>query len=404
MHDPAVKVVALYFPQLHAIPENDRWWGQGFTDWVNVKRAQPLFGGHRQPRVPLGRDYYDQSDPKVIRRQVALAREHGVSAFCHYHYWFNGKQLLETPTNLLMGMKDLDIEFCLSWANETWSRRWDGQDHQILIHQTHPPTKEAWGRHFNYLIKAWTDRRALRIGGRPLFLIYRPDKVHEIGNMLEYWRERAREYGIDDMFFMGVVQYKVPQWETLRHLDAVFLFQPFVATFNIWDELPPPKWKKPADRVLRHVPPSVKARLQDVVDRAKAPFQGPKHIDYDEVWQRIIDYKIDRAITTYEGAFVDWDNTARYGKRAKIWTGASPERFEHWMRRLVHKVSARPRDERLVFINAWNEWAEGTYLEPCEEFGHGYLQALKRVVDESAHVEPALRVVEPRATLRSVVE
>lgn len=389
MNNRALKIVALYFPQLHAIPENDRWWGRGFTDWNNVRRAQPLFAGHRQPRVPHGHDYYDQSDPKVIRRQVAMAKEHGISAFCHYHYWFNGKQLLETPTNLLMGMPELDIQFCLSWANETWSRRWDGQDDQILIQQKHPPTKRAWGHHFEYLIKAWTDRRALRIDDRPLFLIYRPERIPQLGNMLDYWRERARGYGIEDMHFMSVVQNKVPHWETLRHFDSVFLFQPFVAMFDLADDNPPPFWKPRLDRLLYRVPRFLKVRAQARIDEWK----GPTQIDYDAVWQRIIDFKAERAITTYEGAYVDWDNTARYGRRAKIYAGASPQRFEHWMEQLANKVSARPREERLIFVNAWNEWAEGAYLEPDMEHGLAYLQAIKRVVEKPSSVLP-IRSVE----------
>jgi lipopolysaccharide biosynthesis protein len=397
--DHGVKIVSLYFPQLHAIPENDAWWGKGFTDWVNVEKARPLFAGHRQPRVPLGHDYYDQSQAKVIRRQVALAREHGVHAFCHYHYWFDGHQMLETPTNLLMSMKDLDIQFCLSWANETWSRRWDGQDHHILALQTHPPTKESWGRHFDYLINAWTDPRALRIGDKPLFLIYRPEKIPEIRNMLDYWRERARKHGIDDMFFMGVVQYRVPQWEILRHLDAMFLFQPFVSTSDIWDRSPPPAgFERHLAPVLRRLPRPWALRAQEMIDTMREPMT----IDYDRVWQNIIDYKLDRAITVYEGAFVDWDNTARYGRRARIYVGASPQRFEHWMGKLVDKVAKRPPDERLIFINAWNEWAESAYLEPCEEFQYGYLEALKRVVEGRA-AQRRVRAVEAM-TLRSVAE
>jgi lipopolysaccharide biosynthesis protein len=381
-----VKLVALYFPQLHRIPENDKWWGPGFTDWVNVKRAKPLYPGHRQPRVPLDHDYYDQSDPKVIRRQVAMAREHGISAFCHYHYWFNGKQLLETPTNLLMSMKDLDIEFCLSWANETWSRRWDGQDDRVLQLQTHPPTKEAWGRHFDYLIKAWTDPRALRINGKPVFLIYRPDKVQELGNMLDYWRERARAYDLDDLYFIGVVQYQLPPWKTLRHLDAAFMFQPFVSWFSLLEDEPAPLWRRhfsgAYQAAMKHVPVKLKAPILAMLEKR----QGPTQISYEDVWQRIIDYKPERAVTTFEGAFVDWDNTARYGERAKIYTGANPERFQHWMGQLVDKVSRRPPDERIVFINAWNEWAEGAYLEPDTEMKDGYLRALKQVMQSTPHL------------------
>jgi hypothetical protein len=375
-----VKVVAIYFPQLHAIPENDAWWGKGFTDWVNVERARPLYRGHNQPRVPLGGVYYDQSEPAVIRRQVAMAREYGVGAFCHYHYWFDGKQLLETPTDLFLGMKDLDMEFCLSWANESWSRRWDGQEHLVLQAQTHPPTKEAWGRHFDYLIKAWTDRRALRIDGRPLFLIYRSERIPELGNMLDYWRERARKHGIDGLYFMTVVQHLMPPTDTLRHFDALFLFQPFVSYFGLRDATPPTPWKHWSRLALARVPSRYRLRAQTLLERC----EGPTLTSYDRVWQRIIASKVEAPIRAYEGAFVDWDNTARYGRRATIYHGASPARFQHWMTKLVAKVGQRPVGERLIFLNAWNEWAEGAHLEPDEKSRFGYLEALRSALATAA--------------------
>jgi hypothetical protein len=387
-----VRLIAIYFPQLHRIPENDRWWGQGFTDWVNVRRARPLFPGHYQPRVP--RDgYYDQSDPRVIRRQVEQAREYGVSGFCHYHYWFEGKQLLETPTNLFLGMKDLDIGFCLSWANETWSRRWDGQEHQILQLQTHTPSVAAWGRHFDYLIKAWTDPRALRIDGKPIFMIYRPDKIEKPGEMFDYWQSRARAHGLDGLYFIAVSQYKTPPWETLRHFDALFRFQPAVATTAL-AEANPPFYKRHFARLRALVPRPLAIRLQSAIDS----MNQPRLLEYDDVWRKIIEQPADRALTVLEGAFVDWDNTARYGKRATIYRGADPERFQYWLERLVDKVRANNRPEtRLVFINAWNEWAESAYLEPDEAYGHRYLMAVRNVATrEGARIARAgvLRAVD----------
>src|SRR6185312_13275619 len=373
-----VRFIAIYFPQLHTIPENDRWWGPGFTDWVNVKRARPLFPGHYQPRVPKD-GYYDQSDRRVIRRQVEMAREYGISGFCHYHYWFEGKQLLETPTNLFLGMKDLDISFCLSWANETWSRRWDGQEHQILQLQTHTPSVAAWGRHFDYLIKAWTDPRALRIDGKPIFMIYRPDKLEQPGEMFDYWQSRAREHGLDGLYFVAVSQYKTPAWETLRHFDALFRFQPAVATV-VLAEANPPFYKRHFAPLRAMVPRGLAIRLQSAIDRLHQPHQ----LDYDEVWQKIIEQPVDRALTTLEGAFVDWDNNARYGKRATIYRGAQPERFQHWLERLADKVRANNRpDTRLVFINAWNEWAESAYLEPDVDYGNRYLMAVRNVASRA---------------------
>ena len=197
-----IKLIAMYFPQLHAIPENDEWWGKDFTDWINVKAAKPQFEGHYQPRVPLNSNYYDQSQLETLRWQIDLAKSHGVYGFCHYHYWFDGKQLLETPTNLMLANKDLDMPFCLSWANETWSKRWDGRDHDILIKQTHPPLKQRWKLHFDYLIRAWRDERAICVDGKPVFIIYRPHNIPEIENMLEYWRELAVEHSLKGLYFI----------------------------------------------------------------------------------------------------------------------------------------------------------------------------------------------------------
>ncbi|HWE26408.1 MAG TPA: glycoside hydrolase family 99-like domain-containing protein [Polyangia bacterium] len=371
-----VKVAAIYFPQLHAIPENDRWWGPGFTDWTNVQRARPLFAGHHQPRVPRG-GYYDQSRPETIRRQVAQAKEYGVSAFCHYHYWFDGKQLLETPTNLFLEMKDLDVELCLSWANETWSRRWDGQDHHVLQLQTHPPTVASWGRHFDYLIRAWSDPRALKVDGKPIFLIYRPDKLVRPGELFDYWQTRARAHGLDGLYFVAVQQWAPLPWDTLRHFDALFRFQPFVATEAL-SEAHPPFYKRHLPRLRAAIPRPLAMRLQALID----DWQGPKLLDYDRVWRQIIAQPVDRALTTFEGAFVDWDNTARFGQHATIYRGASCDRFQHWLQQLCDKVAARNRDDaRIVFVNAWNEWAEGAYLEPDEREGDGYLRAIRAVVD-----------------------
>ena len=271
-----------------------------------------------------------------------MAREYGISGFCHYHYWFEGKQLLETPTNLFLGMKDLDLSFCLSWANETWSRRWDGQEHQILQLQTHTPSVAAWGRHFDYLIKAWTDPRALRIDGKPIFMIYRPDKIEKPGEMFDYWQSRARaNMGSTGSFFVAVSQYKTPAWEVLRHYDAVFRFQPAVATVALADA-DPPFYKRHFSRLRAMIPRPLAIRMQSAIYR----LHQPRLIEYDEVWRKIVEQPIDRALTTLEGAFVDWDNTARYGKRATIYQGAEPERFQRWLERLTDKVRAQTGPRR----------------------------------------------------------
>lgn len=376
-----VRPVAMYFPQLHPIPENDEWWGKGFTDWENVRQAKPQTEGHHQPRVPLDQRYYDQSELDTLLWQVDLAREYGIYGFCHYHYWFDGKQLLETPTNLAMENPKLDFPFCLSWANETWSRRWDGQDSQILIQQTHPPEKSSWKRHFDYLIRAWSHKNALRVDDKPVFAIYRPHRIPQIGQMLDYWRELAAQHGIDDLYFIAQKQYEHPLAEQLEGFDAEFQFQPFEAIFSPQYKSPTPSLKQSRlAKVLRALPDSMQDRFREIKYRY---FQSLSFHDYDWVWQHIVEVREHPELTTFPGAFVDWDNTARYKNRATIFRGANPERFEYWFARLVESMPKRNLPENLIFVNAWNEWAEGTYLEPDETNGFRYLEAIKRVLQHA---------------------
>ena len=372
----AVKLVAMYFPQLHAIPENDEWWGEGFTDWVNVMSAMRHYEDHHQPRVPLNKNYYDQSELDTMLWQIDLAKEYGIFGFCHYHYWFDGKQLLETPTNNLLDNKHVDFPFCLSWANETWSRRWDARESHILIQQTHPPAVESWKRHFDYLIRAWTDERAIRVDNKPVFIIYRPHHITEINQMLDFWRESAVKYGLDGLYFIAQKQYEHPLEEALENFDAEFQFQPFESIYSPDFEsgtLKQNKWVQ----LLRALPESVQNHLRNLEYKY---FQRLSFHEYDKVWKHAIKIREHTRLTTYPGAFVDWDNTARYKKRATIFKGASPERFEYWFTQLVKSMPKRNLPENLIFINAWNEWAEGAYMEPDETHGFRYLEAVKNTL------------------------
>lgn len=386
-----VKLIALYFPQFHAIPENDAWWGKGFTDWVNVRKAEPQFRGHYQPRVPLGGRYYDQSRKETLAWQIGLAKEHGIHGFCHYHYWFDGKQLLETPTNMVLESKDLDLPFCLAWANETWSRRWDGRDHHILQEQTHRPDKEIWTRHFEYLFRAWSDERSIRIDGRPVFLVYRAHRITQIGAMFDHWRELAHRRGLPGLYLVSMKQYEFPIPEVLRHFDATMQFQPFEAIYS-------PDFEDPGIETSKAIAPirMLPEKIQDILRALRYKyFSGLTFYDYDKVWKQILKVEREGGIPAFPGAFVDWDNTARYVKRARIFRGASPERFAHWFRQLVEITARRPAPEHFIFLNAWNEWAEGTYLEPDERFGHGYLEAIRDCLAHAAGA-PA-RAPAPRA-------
>ena len=397
-----IKLIAMYFPQLHAIPENDEWWGKGFTDWNNVKSAVPQFEGHNQPRIPKDNNYYDQSNIETIRWQIDLAKKHDIYGFCHYHYWFDGKQLLETPTNLMLENKDIDFPFCLSWANETWSRRWDAQEHHILIQQTHPATKESWKKHYDYLIKAWKDPRAIKVDGKPVFVIYRPLRIEKIDEMLAYWKELAIADGLQGLYFIFQKQFELPKRDCLKSFDATFQFQPFEAIyaqpfsvsesevtyswfyrfFRIWwfvNLFNKMRWL--LSSVLQKVVQLFSDRIQVYLRTIRSKyFQSLTIHDYDEVWHKIVAIRPDETLTTYPGAFVDWDNTARYKNRATLYKGASPQLFEKWFSKLLDSMPRRNLPENFIFLNAWNEWSEGTYLEPDEKFGYQYVEAVKKVL------------------------
>ncbi len=370
------KLIAMYFTQLHAIPENDAWWGQGFTDWENVKSASPQFSGHYQPRIPLAGIYYDQSQLDTLRHQIDLAKQYGVYGFCHYHYWFDGKQLLETPTNLILAHPEIDFPFCLSWANETWSRRWDGHDHLVLIKQTHPPTKESWKKHYDYLITAWKDRRAIKLDGKPVFVIYRPQRIIKIDEMLAYWRELALQDGLPGIYFIFQSQSELPNRSCLNSFDAVFQFQPFEATNS-------PGYSQRSVfysiflQLMRRFPERVQDIFRGIRTRVA---QGLTFHDYETVWREIVKIRPDKRLTTFPGAFVDWDNTSRYKNRATVFNGATPDLFLKWFSKLVKSMPERKLPEDFIFINAWNEWSEGAYLEPDEKFGYKYLEAVRGVL------------------------
>ena len=373
----------MYFPQLHAIPENDAWWGKGFTDWNNVQSASPQYEGHYQPRVPLNNNYYDQSKIETLRWQVGLAKQYGIYGFCHYHYWFDGKQLLETPTNLIMENKDIDFPFCLSWANETWSRRWDARDHHILIQQTHIPTKERWKAHYDYLIKAWKDPRAIKVDGKPVFVIYRPQRIDKIDDMLAYWRDLAIKDGLSGVYFVFQKQYELPNKNCLNSFDALFQFQPFEAVES-------PSFN---EKSIRHLPlfklvRSLPERYQDILRGLKGKFiRKLTFHDYEDAWRQVIEVRPDSKLTTFPGAYVDWDNTSRYKKRATIFRGATPQKFCNWLTKLVESMAERNLPENFIFLNAWNEWSEGAYIEPDERYEYQYLEAVKNALSNKIPVK-----------------
>lgn len=372
-----IKPIAMYFPQLHRIPENDRWWGPGFTDWDNVRSARPLYEGHYQPRVPLNENYYDQALVATQEWQVELAKRFGIHGFCIYHYWFDGRLLLEKPAENLLKNRHIDMPFCLCWANETWSRRWDGKDNRVLVRQTHPPVAERWQAHFDYLLPFLEDQRAIRVDGKPVFVLYRPQNIQRIDDMVDHWREAAVRSGLPGLYIIVQKSFEYPRSKFENAADAIFQFQPF-------DTIHSPGFNPQRKDVnlLKKLFSLLPERVQDEFRTLRAMWiNQPEFYDYDEVMEYAVRVRPDPKLTTYPGIFADWDNTARYKGRARIFRGASPDRFRFWLDRLCASMGDRNLPENFIFINAWNEWAECAYLEPDERFGTGYLGALKDVMD-----------------------
>ena len=374
-----IKPIAIYFPQFHTIPENDKWWGKGFTDWSKVKEGYPLFEGHHQPRIPAD-GYYDLTHKEVIAQQIAMAKQYGIYGFAIYHYWFDGKQLLETPKELILNNKDLDIPFCLTWANETWARRWDGRDSEILIEQTYEPTIQKWDEHFDYVKQYLTDPRAIKIDGKPVFQIYRPHLVTRVADMLRHWRARARDEGIGELYFMAVKSFDFPNDKILDEFDGVLLFNPHEAV-NSKEYKGKRVW---IENLLRHCPESWVEKMRVVRSKTRTKYVvHPYSKVFDVVLKRKFRYK-DK--DTFNMAFLEWDNTARYKEKATIYHGCTPAVFEQYFTRLMKQESDNHSEEKqFVYINAWNEWAEGTYLEPDTDHGFAYLEAVQRSVRAVNH-------------------
>lgn len=371
-----MKPIAIYFPQFHAIPENDKWWGKGFTDWTKVKEGYPLFEGHHQPRVPAD-GYYDLTQKEVIAKQIAMAKQYGIYGFTIYHYWFDGKQLLETPKELILNNKDLDIPFCLTWANESWARRWEGKDSELLMEQTYIPSKEKWKEHFDYVLPYLQDARAIRIDGKPVFQIYRPHLVTQLGPMLRYWRELAREAGLGELYFMAVKSFDFPDNRILDEFDGVLLFQPHEAVNSLEY-----KGKRVyLENLLRHCPERWVEKMRAMRSKARTGYTlHPYKKVFDTVLRRSFRYKNK---DVFNMAFLEWDNTARYKEKATVYHGCTPAVFEERFTQLLSRESARHSEQKqFVYINAWNEWAEGTYLEPDTDNGMAYLEAVQRAVQQ----------------------
>lgn len=344
----SARIIAFYLPQFHPIPENNEWWGDGFTEWTNVRPAEPQFRDHYQPHVPddyLG--YYDLRENTVMHKQIELAKLYGIEGFCFYAYWFNGKRLLETPIDNYLNDKTLNLPFCVCWANENWSRRWDGLDHKILIEQRYSNEDDL--AFINHMAKYLRDSRYIRVDGKPLLIIYRPNLFPDMKCTVKRWRDWCRKNGLGEIYIAYVQSFE--KRNPIEYgIDAAIEFPP-----------------------NRGNPPNVTTEAVDLSPK----FSG---LIYD--WRIFLKRSQEYESTTYplfRGACPSWDNTARRKDRGTIFVNSDPKLFENWLVNAIEDSVIRfPKQEnRLIFINAWNEWGEGAHLEPDQRYGYAWLQAIR---------------------------
>lgn len=359
------KILAFYLPQFHAIPENDAWWGKGFTDWTNVRKAKPLFAGHEQPRVPLNGNYYDLSQTDVLRWQAQLMRDYQVDGLCFYHYWFDGKLLLEKPAEDLLAHTDIQMPFCFSWANEPWARTWDGKNSTVLMPQRYGDEAD-WKKHFDYLLPFFQDERYIKVDGKPMFVIYKSMSMPDAKAMMDCWEALAHEQGLPGLHYV----------ETIRNAELDARDLPFSARV----EFEPVRanyeqtfWQLNYKRVRRRIVKSLNALLG-------THFLHNTPFTFAEVAQRSLQKQSPKG--TYGGVFIGWDNTARRALASTIVLPPTKQEFKDYLREKM-RITNEVYGTDYVFINAWNEWAEGTYLEPDEKHGFDYLEAIRELKQDT---------------------
>lgn len=356
-----IRPIAFVLPQFHPIPENDLWWGEGFTEWTNVKKAKPLFKGHYQPQLPTTKlGFYDLRMPEARQAQADLAQAHGIHGFCYYHYWFNGKRLLNYPIDEILRLQKPDMPFMLCWANENWTRIWDGLDKLVLMKQEY--SYEDDSAHMRWLCgNVFPDKRYIRVNDCPVFVIYRHDLFPDIVKTAKIWRDIAvNEFGLKGLYLCITESFNNQIDPAEINFDAAIEFSPHnvlkysIPQSNLEKKLINLKFKKNKTYSLRDYNMAVKKAIEK-----KEP-----------------DFKLFRSVTP------GWDNTARRNEMATMAIGSSPENYYYWLKNIVKNFQPYSEEENFVFINAMNEWAEGNHLEPCAKYGTAYLEATKKALED----------------------
>jgi len=370
-----IRPIAIHLPQFHPIPENDAWWGKGFTEWTNVAKAKPLFKGHYQPHLPADLGFYDLRLEEARLAQEALAKQYGIYGFCYYHYWFNGKRMLHEPIERKLKNPKEDLPFMFCWANENWTKVWDGNESEVLLKQEYSLEDDC--EHIRYLIPFFKDSRYIKIDGKPVFAIYRSTLLPDVYNTIEVWREEARRHGIELYICRFESKMSVGK-QYMDGFDAAIEFPPHIS-------IPPVATLK--DRIsLDILSRSLRYRFNKYISKIypdKSKMSAGVIREYADILnaslekqKNKIDYKLYHTVTP------GWDNSARRSTEFLILNNSTPELFELWTLHSLQNFRPYSEEENLFFINAWNEWAEGNHLEPDQKWGLAYLEALKNGIEK----------------------
>ena len=365
-NEKRARLLAFYLPQFHPIPENDEWWGKGFTEWTNVTKAKPLFRGHEQPKLPSELGFYDLRVPETREAQAALAKDHGIEGFCYWHYWFSGKRLLERPFNEVLKSGKPNFPFCLAWANATWAGIWHGAPDKILIKQEYPGKKD-YEEHFYALLGAFQDDRYIIVDGKPVFILFRPQDLPDPIEFTDLWRNLAVKSGLKGIYFIGI---QTQMWNPVDCGFDACCVDYFSTTRRQIDNL----HRSFLSKVFKQI------SGKDFKDVVQSWFSKPAVYSYKDI--------IKNAFHTgqyndfqYPCLIPNWDNTPRSNNNGVIFEGARPDLFKTHLKKALSLIENRTSDKKVVFIKSWNEWAEGNILEPDQRFGRRYLEVIKEEID-----------------------
>ena len=384
--DLRARLIAFYLPQFHPIPENDAWWGKGFTEWTNVAKARPLFKGHYQPRLPADLGFYDLRVPEVREAQAELARNAGIEGFCYYHYWFGGKPLLERPFREVVASGKPDFPFCLCWANQTWTGIWHGEPNRILIEQTYPGADDNQ-RHFVSLRDAFLDKRYMRVGDRPIFAIFCPTEMPNVAAFIQQWQDLAVQSGLPGLHFVAHLPHWDAAWDyRARGFDScVVVGTHKIFSTSVRDLFLGARGSRYQRYRNLHCEDAVRNGASSELShwlwrRARSSFGSLANV---RLYRHALPFLLEgcrKEQDVYPCVTPNWDNSARSGLRGFVLHESTPDLFRlHW-RDALALVESRPLDRRLLFIKSWNEWAEGNYLEPDQKFGLDYLKVVQEEI------------------------